>query len=86
MRSTRYERKLGSARVARPRVARVAVFYTIRPPEAQIGHTIRRRYAARRALRAALRAWALRAGSHVRIPLLKRGLPAGTRTDMRESR
>ena len=60
MRSTRYERTLGSARVARPRVARVAVFYTIRPPEAQIGHTIRRRYAAQGATRRATRVGATR--------------------------
>ena len=58
MRSTCYERTLGPARVARPRVARF--FYTIRPSEAQIGHTIRRRYAAQGATRRATRVGATR--------------------------
>ena len=62
VRSTRYERTLGPARVARPRVARF--FYTIRPSEAQIGHTIRRRYAAQGATRRATRVGATRRYAH----------------------
>ena len=82
MRSTCYERTLGPARVARPRVARVAVFYTIRPPEAQIGLSLIHISEPTRQAEAAATAQALGAaeGDHVALtPLGASGVPAAFR-------